>query len=162
MSAFDQLIGRVLGAEGGYTNDPADPGGETNWGISKRSYPHLDIRALTREEAVEIYRRDFWQRVHGDEMPPVLAFHLLDFAVNSGVETAIRKLQHELGVADDGIWGPVTKAAAAACNPPVTALMLLAARLDFMRRLKNWPAASAGWAGRIAESMRYLAQDARA
>ena len=57
----------VLTHEGGYTNNPADPGGETNYGISKRSYPQLDIKALTREQAVEIYRQDWWEKYrYGD------------------------------------------------------------------------------------------------
>lgn len=159
MSQFDRLIDRVLGHEGGYVNDPNDPGGETQWGISKRAYPGIDIPKLTREAAVEIYRRDFWERVHGDEMPSALAFAALDFAVNSGVETAVRKLQHVLGVADDGIWGPRTREAAQNARPR-HAFLLLAERLDFMRRLKNWPYAGAGWAGRIAGNIRYAVEDA--
>ncbi|WP_425526518.1 glycosyl hydrolase 108 family protein [Xanthomonas oryzae] len=50
----------MLSHEGGYVNDPRDPGGETQWGISKRAYPELNIRALTRDQAIEIYRRDYW------------------------------------------------------------------------------------------------------
>uniref|UniRef100_UPI0039E582BF glycosyl hydrolase 108 family protein n=1 Tax=Klebsiella pneumoniae TaxID=573 RepID=UPI0039E582BF len=62
---FDDLIGRVLGHEGGYVNDPRDPGGETQFGISKRAYPNVDIKGLTRETAISIYKRDFWDRVQG-------------------------------------------------------------------------------------------------
>ncbi len=159
--SFEIAISRVLGNEGGYVNDPADPGGETQWGISKRAYPQLDIRSLTREQAVEIYRHDFWLRVHADEMPEPLQFQALDFAVNSGIETAVRKLQLAAGVADDGHWGPVTRAAVSAANPLVITLDFIAARLDFMRRLSNWPHAGSGWAGRIAQDIRYAAQDLR-
>jgi lysozyme family protein len=161
MTKFYQFIDRVLGHEGGYSTDRNDPGGETKWGISKRSYPNLDIPALTRAQAVEIYRRDFWDRVHGDEMPAELAFQALDFAVNSGAETALRYTQRVLGVADDGHWGPVTRAAAQTADGTHGAL-LLAERLDFMRRTKNWVHHGNGWAGRIAQNLRHLVADVRA
>ena len=82
---FDLAFDRLIGHEGGYVNDPDDPGGETKWGISKRSYPHLDIAALTREEAREIYLRDFWSRINADRLPFSIAYQLLDFAINSGI-----------------------------------------------------------------------------
>jgi lysozyme family protein len=162
MSNFDTAIARVLSNEGGYTNpDPSvDPGGETNFGISKRAYPDLDIKNLTREQAVEIYRRDFWARVHGDDLPGPVAFQALDFAVNSGIETAVRKLQVAAGVADDGVWGPASDTAVRAANPAMLAVRLVAERLDYMRKLRNWAPNSAGWAARIAQDLRYLAQDA--
>lgn len=157
-TAFDRLIGH----EGGYSNrDPKDdPGGETNWGISKRSYPHLNIKALTREDAKAIYLRDFWQRIHADQLYGSVAYQTFDFAVNSGIETAIRKLQAALGVADDGHWGPITAAAAKNMSETDQLLRLNAERLDFMRRLSNWRANASGWAGRIAQNLRYAATDA--
>ena len=157
--SFDLFINRVLGTEGGYVNNPADPGGETNWGISKRAYPDVDIANLTREAAIEIYRRDFWDAVHADEMPDAIAFQALDFAVNSGIQTAVRKLQAALGVADDGHWGPVTLAALRAANVAVLALLLLAGRLEYMTSLSNWPNAGKGWARRISTDMRFATQD---
>jgi len=156
---FETAIARSLSSEGGYTPGKGDPGGETNWGISKRSYPKLNIKTLTRAAAVEIYRTDFWQRVHADEMPDLVAFQALDFAINSGIETAVRKLQLAAGVADDGHWGPVTRAAIKAAPPDELVLRFLSHRLDFMRMLSNWPQAGKGWAGRIAENMRYAADD---
>lgn len=156
---FDVVFDRVMGHEGGYVNDPHDPGGETKWGISRRSYPSLDIAALTRGEAREIYRRDFWQRIQADRLPDGVAFQLFDFAVNSGIETAVRYLQRALGVADDGIWGPVSQRAADAASESDTIMRLLAERLDFMTRLKNWPDHGRGWARRIAQDLRYGAAD---
>lgn len=156
---FDVAINRVLGHEGRYVNDPEDPGGETNWGISKRTYPNLDIAALTREEAIEIYRRDFWNKIHADELFDGVAYQALDFAVNSGIPTAIRYLQRALGVADDGHWGPVTRAAAQAMGESDQIMNLNAERLDFMTRLKNWQHAGKGWARRIAQNLRYGAID---
>lgn len=156
---FEKVIPRVLSIEGGYVNDPKDPGGETKFGISKRSYPNVDIKALTRDEAIEIYRHDFWLRVHADVLHDVLAYQALDFAINSGIETAVRKIQAAAGVADDGYWGPVTEAAVLGANQAVLGFRFLALRLDFMRSLSNWPQAGRGWAGRIATDMRYAAED---
>jgi lysozyme family protein len=157
---FDLAFERLIGTEGGYVNNPADPGGETKWGISKRSYPHVDIRSLTRDGAKAIYLRDFWQRIHADALADGVAFQVFDFAINSGIETAVRYLQRAIGVADDGHWGPVSIAAAAAQSETDTILLLNSERLDFMTRLANWPNASRGWARRIAANLKYAAIDA--
>ena len=156
---FATAIERVLKIEGGYVNDPSDPGGETNFGISKRSYPNVDIRALTREQAIAIYKSDFWDAVNGADLYPSIAYQTLDFAVNSGTGTAIRYLQRALGVADDGHFGPMSIAAAKALSESDQILRLNAERLDFMRKLKAWKDFGAGWAGRIAENLRYGAMD---
>ena len=159
MIAFDAAFDRLIGHERGYVNDPNDPGGETNWGISKRSYPDIDIKNLTREQAKEIYRRDFWERIHGDDLYDGVAFQSFDFAVNSGIETAVRALQRAIGVAPDGLWGPVSRAAAKALSESDTIMRLNAERLDFMTRRSNWPHHGRGWARRIAGNLRYGADD---
>lgn len=156
---FDTAFDRLISNEGGYVNNPADPGGETNWGISKRSYPNIDIKNLTREGAKAIYLRDFWLRGHMDEYDSALSFQVFDFAVNSGIETAIRKLQQAAGVADDGHVGPVTVAAIKARSVTDMLMLFIAERLDFWRKLSNWPKFGAGWAGRAAEDLRYAALD---
>lgn len=71
---FDEAFERTLGHEDGYVDDPRDPGGETKWGISKRSYPHLDIKNLTQDQAKGIYRTDFWNRINADRLPDGVAF----------------------------------------------------------------------------------------
>jgi len=156
---FYEAIERVLKHEAGYVNNPLDPGGETKWGISKRSYPDLDIANLTREQAIEIYRRDFWDRIHAGELYDGVAYQALDFAVNSGIETAVRYLQRALDVADDGHWGPVTKAAAAAMSETDQIMNLVAERQDFQTRLSTWPTFGRGWARRNAQNLRYGAID---
>jgi lysozyme family protein len=156
---FDQVFDRVIGNEGGYVNNAADPGGETNWGIAKRSYPAVDIKGLTRLGARAIYRRDFWDRLGFDAFPSALVFQLFDFAVNSGLETAVRYLQRAVGVADDGHWGAVSAAAMQAMSPTDLILRLNAERLDYLTKLANWPDAGRGWARRIAANLRYGAED---
>ena len=159
MSPFNLFINRILGVEGGYVNDPADPGGETNWGISKRSYPDLDIKNLTRDEAIAIYERDFWQPIAANDLPSSVAYQALDFAVNSGISTAIRALQRASGVADDGNFGPISQKAVSTASETDLILRLLAERLMFMTGLKNWASAGRGWARRIATDLRYGALD---
>lgn len=156
---FDIAINRVLGYEGGYTDGNGDPGGETQWGISKRSYPTVDISLLTRDGAKIIYERDFWTPLQADTLPDALMYQALDFAVNSGIQTAIRYLQRAVGVADDGDWGPVSKHAITLMSESDLIMRFNAERLDFMTRLKNWSAAGRGWARRIAQNLRYAADD---
>jgi lysozyme family protein len=86
--SFEKSIAFVLKWEGGYVNDPSDRGGETRYGISKRVYPDLDIKNLTKEQAVEIYRKDYWERSGADKMTwPICLVHF-DTAVNCGVGKA--------------------------------------------------------------------------
>jgi lysozyme family protein len=150
---FDEAFHRLLGHEGGYVNHPADPGGETNWGISKRQFPDLDIKALTVDEAKGIYRRGYWNQVRADDLPAQLRFDVVDLAVNSGVETAVRFLQQALEVADDGRLGPVTLAAARAQHPYLTLLRLNGLRLRHMTRLSTWQTFGRGWANRVASNL---------
>ena len=110
--AFESAVAFVLREEGGYVNHPNDPGGETNFGISKRAYPALDIKGLTVEDAKAIYRRDYWDKVQGDDLPPAIATAVFDAAVNQGASVAIRLLQRALGLPVDGVLGPNTLKAA--------------------------------------------------
>lgn len=154
---FDTAFGRLIGHEGGYVNDPQDPGGETKFGISKRSYPQVDIKNLSLQDAKNIYYRDFWQPL-GDAHPAV-KFQVFDFAVNSGIGTAIRKLQAAVGTADDGHWGPRSAAALEKMDLNDVLMRFAAQRLRFMTKLKNWPVHGAGWANRIAGQLDYAAED---
>jgi len=118
MNNFDDAFEVLVGIEGGYVNDPADPGGETKYGISRRSYPHLDIANLTLEEAKGIYFRDFWTPLRADNLQPQLAFELFEQAVNFSVRRAVTHLQRSLNnffdanLVEDGIMGLATFACA--------------------------------------------------
>lgn len=157
--SFEISINRLLGHEGGYVNNPADPGGETNWGISKRSYPGLNIKTLTREQAIALYKRDFWEVVGADSFPDGIGYQLLDFAVNSGSGIALRALQRAVGCADDGHIGPVSLAAIKAMEPHDLVMRFLAERLVFMTNCSGWPSFSKGWARRIAANLKFGAED---
>ena len=117
MGDFHRCIDRILAEEGGLSDHPADPGGLTKYGISKRSYPTLDIAGLTLDDAKALYRRDYWQVLHGDQLPSGLDLLMLDCAINQGPVTAIKLLQRTLRIQDDGIIGPETLSAAAVAMP---------------------------------------------
>ena len=156
---FRLFIDRILSHEGGYVNDPDDPGGETKFGISKRSYPNVDIKNLTREQAIRIYHSDFWEPIHADVLPDALDYQLLDSAVNSGISQSIRFLQRALDVADDGHFGPHSRAALLKADLNDTLFKFLGYRLRFMTKLKNWQKHGKGWAERIAQNLLYAAED---
>jgi lysozyme family protein len=150
---FDQAFDALIGSERGYVNDPQDPGGETNWGISKRAYPNVDIKALTREDAKVIYKSDFWDRVKADELPELLRFSVFDAAVNSGVIESIQWLQSALQVKVDGVLGPVTLGTANTLSPTALVAKFNGIRLGYMTNLPNWEHDGRGWARRIAKNL---------
>ena len=145
--AFTKAVINTLNYEGGYVNNPHDPGGETNFGISKRSYPNVDIKNLTRDGAIAIYYRDYWTPIHGDSMPANLAFNVFDTAVNIGVGTAIKMVQSALGVVADGKIGPKTLAAmSAATKSTVSAFCAL--RAEYYFSLPGYQTFGKGWINR--------------
>jgi lysozyme family protein len=156
---FDEAFNRVIGLEKGYVNDPDDPGGETNFGISKRSYPHLDIKHISRDEAKAIYFRDFWNRIGAGDLPDGVVYQVFDFAVNSSIETAIRYLQRSIGVADDGYWGPISKNVAKQKTESDMIMNFVAERLIYYTKLKRWDTYSKGWTRRAAQDLKYGAID---
>lgn len=151
---FDAAFKKLINHEGGYVNHPRDPGGETKFGITKRSYPHLDIKTLTLDEARAIYRRDFWDALQCDALPAAVRFQVFDAAVNSGRGNAARWLQAAVDVATDGYVGPITLQAALSYSPAALIARFNAERLAFMTRLTTWPTFGKGWARRIAENLR--------
>lgn len=148
---------RILGHEGGYWDDPV--GGPTRWGISRRSYPDLDISSLTVEDAEKIYRRDFLAPLQVDRFEDGLAYQLLDFAVNSGQRTAIKVLQRTLGLNPDGIVGPATLVAIAGKTESDLVMIVIAARLQYMTSLKNWKDNAGGWTNRMAKNLLHAVED---
>ena len=93
LSKFDEIIEVVLEHEGGYVNDPDDPGGETNFGVAKRSHPDVDIANLTKEGAKEIYYQTYWMKNRVPQMPDDLKHIYFDMCVNQGRGRAVKILQ---------------------------------------------------------------------
>lgn len=98
--------------EGGYDNDPDDPGGETNFGIDKRSHPTEDIKHMTKARASVIYFSDYWLKSRCDELPPKVGEVVMNISVNAGRGRAIKWLQEICATQVDGVIGPKTLAAA--------------------------------------------------
>ena len=104
MSDFAAALNFVLARENGYVSDKADPGGETNFGISKRAYPQLDIPNLTREQAASIYESDYWRACHCETLDQPAALALFDTAANLGVERAMGLWQAAAGDVEELLW----------------------------------------------------------
>lgn len=153
MTAFDRALRFTLQWEGGLVDHPDDPGGLTKYGISQRAYPHLDIRALTKEQAAEIYRRDYWQAARCHELPDAVAVAHFDCAVHCGVGNAARMLQRAARVADDGKIGPVTLAAVKAADPKALVAQMLVERvghyMDIIGRNPKLATFARGWWARV-------------
>lgn len=102
-------IEKTISYEGGYSNDPFDPGGETKYGISKKSYPDLDIASLTLQDAISIYTKDYWDSLQCDAIVnKKVRWKLFDMAVNTGVVTTVKAVQSIVGCDIDGVLGPQT------------------------------------------------------
>lgn len=151
MSAFEHAFAFVTrpDIEGGYINDPHDPGGETKFGISKRAYPHLNIAALTLAQAQAIYHRDYWQSAGCEGLPNRLAIATFDSAVNQGVRSAKRLLQRAARVRVDGKIGPITRAAIGAANEDALLLDFLSHRLRVYASTRNAQRYMRGWSRRV-------------
>lgn len=154
---FDQSLRAVLEHEGGFVNHPSDPGGATNKGITiatfrrhiKRKGTVDDLKALTVEQAGIVYRKQYWDRVKGDELPGGIDYATFDFAVNSGPARAAKYLQAVLGVPKDGKIGPVTVAAAMSSDATHVVQRLCDDRMAFLKRLRHWDTFKRGWTRRV-------------
>ena len=163
-AAFQAAVAWVIGQEGGYTNDPGDPGNwtggaigsgqcmGTNFGISAAAYPTLDIASLTEAQAEAIYEEDYWTPIQGESLPQALALIVLDAAVNSGVSQSGIWLQVVVGATTDGVIGPATLAAVQAWQSTTGDLCteVLAQRIAALGDLPDWNTFGLGWSRRCA------------
>lgn len=160
---FATMIDRVLSHEGGYVNHPKDPGGETNWGVTigvarENGYTG-PMRTMPRSEAIRIYRRAFWDRVGGDNLPAEVVFQVFDAAVNHGIGNAVRWMQRTVGAAEDGRVGPLTLRAVKAYDTADFVLRFNAIRLRFYTSLSTFATFGRGWTNRVAGNLDLAARD---
>lgn len=167
LADYPSSLKELLGHEGGYTNDPQDPGGPTNWGITiydarmywKPDATAADVKAMPLGIAQTIYKAKYWNAVRGDELPAGVDYCVFDYGVNSGVHRAIPTLQRLVGLVGkdvDGQMGPVTMAAVATKCATLAGRDALiqdyqAERLRFLQSLKTWPHFGGGWGTRVKE-----------
>jgi lysozyme family protein len=144
MSHFDQAFDALIKEEGGYVNDADDHGGETKYGISQRSYPEIDIKSLTLEDAKAIYKKDFWDNLNLDMVvPEVIAIKVFNLAVNVGCKTAVIILQRAIRAAwqrieEDGELGEATMDAVNnKCSKIILLTALRSEAAGYYRSLKN-------------------------
>lgn len=157
MTAFDRALSFCLAHEGGFVDNPADPGGATNLGITLATLRAwrgaavtvADVRALKRDEAAAIYRAYYWEPIQGDALPPALALLVFDAAINSGVTRAKSWLQQACGVRVDYRIGPVTLAAAQRGGRAVC-IEFVALRTAYLGALPSWRTFGLGWSRRLA------------
>lgn len=153
--SFEVAVSLTIDFEGGgrISRDPDDPGGVTRWGIAQRWHPEVDVARLTRGEAVEILRAEYWRPVGGPELAWPLAAVVFDHAVHSGAPTAAQALQRTVGAKPDGRVGPKTLAAAMVAWRPaaVATLDALVARRIGELIDEGRPKYLAGWMRRCAK-----------
>ena len=163
MSIFKEFWARIVKHEGGYVNNPKDPGGETNWGITKRvAVAHGytgNMRNLPLATAEAIAEKSYWDAVQGDKLPAAVAWQVVDAAYNHGNRQAVKFLQRAIGANDDGIIGPRTLAAVAAMDKNDVVFLFNAERIEFYTGLRGWISFGKGWARRVAGNLRYAASD---
>lgn len=156
---FEKALQLVLRHEGGYVNHPQDPGGETNYGITKRVAVAAgydgDMRSIPMDLVCQIYRERYWDKVRGDALPWPVAIVTFDAAVNSGVHRSATWLQRACGAGVDGVIGPATLSAVAARNPREIARDACDMRLEFLQSLKTWPTFGRGWSRRVQETLQH-------
>lgn len=160
MDNFQTCMASVLQAEGGFVQNPRDPGGATNLGVTLATYSGWlgrkasvdEIKALTPEKVSPLYRALYWMPISGDAMPPALALCVFHAAVNSGIGTASRQLQTILATATDGHIGPATLKAAQAFAAAHGLAKLVRqyqnTRRAFYRSLSTFTTFGKGWLAR--------------
>lgn len=154
---FERSLSLVLRSEGGFVDDPHDPGGATNKGVTIATFRQYvnpkgtvaDLKALTMAQAGIIYKKQYWDAVKGDELPDGVDYATFDFAVNSGPGRAAKYLQGVVGVSQDGAIGPGTLAAVRAKSAVSTIGALCARRLAFLRGLPTFSRFGKGWTTRV-------------
>ena len=155
---FAEALQALLKHEGGYVNHPADPGGMTNLGVTKRvweewvghSVTETVMRDLKPEDVAPLYKRKYWDKVQGDFLPDGVDLAVFDAAVNSGPGRAAKWLQEMVGAKADGVIGPQTLTTVEQIDPKKLVADYNAHRLAFLKGLPTFPTFGKGWSNRVA------------
>ncbi|MBP0589268.1 hypothetical protein J8I87_05960 [Paraburkholderia sp. LEh10] len=155
MPSFDDAFDALIGNEGGYSNNSADPGGETMWGVTARVARAAGyagpMKDLPRDTAKAIAKRLYWDPLRLDELDARVAFQIFDANYNGG--HAVIWMQGAAGAKVDGLIGPATIAAVQATDPLRFMLRWNALRLRYFTSLQTWSTFGKGWANRIANNL---------
>jgi len=155
MNSFDDAFTALIGNEGGYSNNPADPGGETMWGITKRVAQANgyvgEMRDLPLSTAKNIAKSQYWDKFMCDQFDPRIGFQVFDAAYNGGHPA--QWLQQAAGINADGVIGAQTVAAVRSTDPLKIVMRFVSYRLKYLGNLSSWANFGHGWANRIADNL---------
>jgi len=154
---WNTCLAFVLASEGGFVDDPLDPGGATNMGITldvlsqwrHTAVTKADVQALGKDEAGAIYRANYWNATRCSDLPSGVDLMVFDAAVNLGCGRSAKFLQGAVGAAQDGSIGPATLALVAAAVPLTLITALSAARVAYYQSLSTFNHFGAGWTARV-------------
>ena len=158
---FNKCLTMLLHHEGGFVNHPKDPGGMTNLGVTKAVYDkwigreatEQEMRDLTPEDVAPIYKKNYWDRVKGDDLPSGVDWACFDWAVNSGSGRPAKALQRCVGATPDGAIGPMTLRAVADNEPKKLVEGVYTQRQKFYENLKTFETFGRGWTRRNKETL---------
>ena len=158
---FDDCLEMLLKHEGGYVNHPKDPGGETNLGVTRKVWEEWigkpaapdAMKKLTVKDVAPLYKKLYWDKVRGDDLPGGVDWAVFDWAVNSGTGRAAKALQKVVGVTPDGGIGPATLAAVEKKDPKEIVQDMADAREAFYRNLRTFDTFGRGWLRRNEETL---------
>jgi lysozyme family protein len=157
---FEECIARLLEHEGGYVWHAEDPGGETNYGVTRAVYEQYvgrqvmdgEMKGLTHEDVYPIYKENYWDRLRADDLPSGVDWSCFDWGVNSGTSRAAKALQRIVGVEQDGGIGPMTLQAVAEMEPAEIVEQMHHMRDGFYRSLTTFETFGRGWIRRNDET----------
>lgn len=160
---FSSALITVLKSEGGFVNNPSDPGGATNLGVTKKvweswtgkSVSISDMRNLTQAQVSPLYKKQYWDAVRGDDLPSGLDYLVFDFAINAGVSRAIKTLQKALSIVDDGVFGNKTLGAVNKADTTDLIIKFSELKEQFYKSLPTFSVFGKGWMRRVAEAKTY-------
>ena len=153
----------MLQHEGGYVNHPSDPGGETNYGITKsvaRQYGFKgSMKDIPMSIVEKIYKDQYWDAMSCDNFEFAIAFHMFDAAVNHGLINARKLIQRAVNVKDDGIIGSISLAAIRKTPQLLFVNSFMAERISFYTKISTFPTFGRGWMSRMVDNLRYSLED---
>ena len=152
---FKECLDLVLKSEGGWVNNPNDPGGETNLGVTKRvweeyvGHPVESLKKLTKEDVAPLYEQKYWRPCYGEVLPRGLDLLSFSMGVNAGTGRSVKLLQSSFGCVPDGVIGPKTRELISASNSATLIAKFSETRREYYRSLKTFPIFGKGWLNRV-------------
>ena len=152
---FQASLDLVLKSEGGWVNNPKDPGGETNLGVTKRvweeyvGHPVESLKKLTKADVAPLYELKYWRPCYGEVLPRGLDFIVFSMGINAGPGRSVKLLQSSIGCVPDGVIGPTTRSLILASNCAALITKFSETRREYYRSLKTFPIFGKGWLSRV-------------